>query len=722
MKNIFFLLFLFLSTIVKAESSIHLPEYGAASWREPVATSAALPALNNHSGDCRVTKNTDFLYCWSGSAWVLVGGGGGGGSPGGSNTQFQYNNAGSFGGVPTVVYSGGHPYSTGLFGFNQSSPAYPIDAASTVSSISPPATVTVTSTYVDPSIIGTCNNGFTTDPVFQYFNDTTNCTANGFCYDGSTPVPGDTDQTTCTNDGFQWYFNNFTPVSPTAPYSPPPANDTVINYVLNSFHSSPDFYSATSTTGSFTAEFDTNPASFNAVQNEAESGFVSNGTTYNWIIYSLSALGTRTQGTTVTATDNNDGQPFAWDLTWSPPTNPAGTPPGGYLVYNQTTGNAAIAATESITDDNSWAPFSDPGIANVRYNVSWSAAAGASSYHINGPLGNFAFYTFGLTFADYGDPYPNNSSANPKGPMISVPGLHNNGTTFLQNTITDNATDATLKVWAPTGSVCGYAQQWFNGAGSLEAYIDCTGTFIGNFNPISGNLVISGTLTAGTVSVGSGGLVSNNGNSSLNWQPNSGTNNFFRVPNGTATTQMETHPGILFFDENVSSGTPVNGFGGGFVFRDQTTTTAQTQSAGIYGGWATAANATYAGEMRECLFDHNNTSTPICFMDATSNGSGVITTTFPNGDVGITKLGSTLHIASGANGCTGQATLSGGTVTVSTTCTPATSDGIFVTDAGGTVTNLGSVYVGTVTSSTSFVINSSNILDASKVNWLIVKH
>lgn len=92
------------------------------------------------------------------------------------------------------------------------------------------------------------------------------------------------------------------------------------------------------------------------------------------------------------------------------------------------------------------------------------------------------------------------------------------------------------------------------------------------------------------------------------------------------------------------------------------------------------------------------------------------------GTVRLSLLGGTLAIASGTNGCQGQALLSSGTVTVSTTCTPSTSQGIFLQDATtGSLVNVGTPTVGTVTGGTSFVINSSNALDSSNVNWWILK-
>lgn len=92
------------------------------------------------------------------------------------------------------------------------------------------------------------------------------------------------------------------------------------------------------------------------------------------------------------------------------------------------------------------------------------------------------------------------------------------------------------------------------------------------------------------------------------------------------------------------------------------------------------------------------------------------------GNIRVSALGSTIWVATGSNACKGQSALSGGTVTVSTTCTPTSSAGIFIADAGGGVlANIGSLSVGTISSGTSFVINSSNVLDSSNVNWWITK-
>lgn len=91
-----------------------------------------------------------------------------------------------------------------------------------------------------------------------------------------------------------------------------------------------------------------------------------------------------------------------------------------------------------------------------------------------------------------------------------------------------------------------------------------------------------------------------------------------------------------------------------------------------------------------------------------------------NGSLSLNTAGNKINIATGSNASVGTATLSGGTVTVSTTAVTASSK-IFLTDATtGVLTNVGSPTVGTIVAGVSFVINSTNVLDASNVNWIII--
>lgn len=93
-----------------------------------------------------------------------------------------------------------------------------------------------------------------------------------------------------------------------------------------------------------------------------------------------------------------------------------------------------------------------------------------------------------------------------------------------------------------------------------------------------------------------------------------------------------------------------------------------------------------------------------------------------NGTMRISLLGGTISIVQGTNACAGTGTLSTGTATVTTTCTPTTANGFILTDlGGGTLANIGSLSIGTVTSGTSFIVNSSNALDSSNFYWEIHK-
>lgn len=95
-------------------------------------------------------------------------------------------------------------------------------------------------------------------------------------------------------------------------------------------------------------------------------------------------------------------------------------------------------------------------------------------------------------------------------------------------------------------------------------------------------------------------------------------------------------------------------------------------------------------------------------------------TMFANGNISLGTAGNKINITTGSNASIGTATLSGGTVTVNTTAVTANSI-IQLTDATtGALTNVGAPTVGTIVAGTSFVINSTNVLDASNVNWFII--
>ena len=53
---------------------INIPEFGSASWRDPVPTATDLPATGNTAGDAVVAQDTAVIYIWNGTTWVAEGG------------------------------------------------------------------------------------------------------------------------------------------------------------------------------------------------------------------------------------------------------------------------------------------------------------------------------------------------------------------------------------------------------------------------------------------------------------------------------------------------------------------------------------------------------------------------------------------------------------------------------------------------------------------------
>lgn len=90
------------------------------------------------------------------------------------------------------------------------------------------------------------------------------------------------------------------------------------------------------------------------------------------------------------------------------------------------------------------------------------------------------------------------------------------------------------------------------------------------------------------------------------------------------------------------------------------------------------------------------------------------------GDIKLGTVGNGFYVKEGTNATMGVVTLSGGTATVNTTKVTANSR-IFLTVQGGTLTNVGAVYISARTAGTSFTITSLNILDSSDIAWLIIE-
>lgn len=96
-----------------------------------------------------------------------------------------------------------------------------------------------------------------------------------------------------------------------------------------------------------------------------------------------------------------------------------------------------------------------------------------------------------------------------------------------------------------------------------------------------------------------------------------------------------------------------------------------------------------------------------------------VSTSFVTTTVPVKSTGFYSKEAGGGADCSGGGTLSGGTLTVTTSCAKTTSR-ILVTDTTtGALTNIGIPVVSTK-SNGSFVVTSSNVLDTSTFDWFIV--
>lgn len=120
----------------------------------------------------------------------------------------------------------------------------------------------------------------------------------------------------------------------------------------------------------------------------------------------------------------------------------------------------------------------------------------------------------------------------------------------------------------------------------------------------------------------------------------------------------------------------------------------------------------------------NSSSADIIFANGSTTGETARITAsgdFRNdvGNVIVDIAGKGLQIKTGSNAKMGTGTLSGGTVVISTTAALSTSM-IFLTDTTNSLTNLGALTVSSISNATSFTVKSSNALDTSTFNWLIV--
>jgi len=114
-----------------------------------------------------------------------------------------------------------------------------------------------------------------------------------------------------------------------------------------------------------------------------------------------------------------------------------------------------------------------------------------------------------------------------------------------------------------------------------------------------------------------------------------------------------------------------------------------------------------AGQTANLLEAQNSSGTALSAIDAGGNFSTL-------------TAGVGLKVKSGSNARIGTGTLSGGTLAVANTSVTANTR-VFLTDTtSGTLTNVGSL-TAVINAGTGFTVNSTNVLDTSTFNWLLVE-
>lgn len=138
-------------------------------------------------------------------------------------------------------------------------------------------------------------------------------------------------------------------------------------------------------------------------------------------------------------------------------------------------------------------------------------------------------------------------------------------------------------------------------------------------------------------------------------------------------------------------------------------------------------NTDFAATVDLGLFTSPTNSTTLERLTVTGAGDVGIGTTAPAkklsvaGDIGLTTAGNGLYVKEGSNAALGTATLSAGTVVVSTTKVTTTSRIFLTAQSLGTVTLGQGLAVSARTAGTSFTILSQSAIDTSVVAWFIVE-
>lgn len=198
--------------------------------------------------------------------------------------------------------------------------------------------------------------------------------------------------------------------------------------------------------------------------------------------------------------------------------------------------------------------------------------------------------------------------------------------------------------------------------------------------------------------------------------------NTFTVPDSfksTNTTPLYSHyltatnntkVDAIVARARLTTGTLADGLGAGIRFQ----TTDSTNTINNMGWIGSNRNANNSNSKIDIYYSAGGTDAQSASFYSTI---GLLKPVQLSSSLTMLNTGSKITIATGTNAIVGTSTLSGGTVTVSTSSVTANSI-IFLTLQS--CTSCGTQYISAKTASTSFTITSTNGSDASTVGWLII--
>lgn len=196
---------------------------------------------------------------------------------------------------------------------------------------------------------------------------------------------------------------------------------------------------------------------------------------------------------------------FTNNLSWTAPAH------GGqvdYLVYNQGNNSAAYvgSTSTSLSDNGTFAAYSDPGATNLNFSLSWSNAADATGTVVQcsllKPSNTYDFAGLGTSLADDSSGW--GSLINTAVAFTLDTAIFGDGVTLLKNTSGND--QVPLQVW---GTASQYSQKWFDESGVQKGYFTSGGVFSCDSVSCPGTNSILNQALISTLNINSSGKFNN---------------------------------------------------------------------------------------------------------------------------------------------------------------------------------------------------------------------